>query len=426
MNKTGIIKITIFLLVSANGMFGQIDLSLPDCLAKVRSSAGASRQIDLVQQTADLNQKVVSRNYWPQASIGGKATWQSDVTSLPIDIPNFMVPTVPQDQYAATLDVSQPIYDGGVTQALKQIRTAESDLKINQLESEILNSERQAIDLFFQMALQKNIIANTTFLKNQLQTSLKQAEDLLEAGVLDKGDVSSIRVKLYEANQKIIEATYHLSTAKKSLANMMQHPDTLFTVVVGRPSDRVKSAALENRPEIKAIMARKDLLLAQSRLNDAKVRPSMGAFINAGYGRPGLNFLANSFDWFALGGVKLTLPIDHFYSKKTEMQNQINELQIESSNLSRKDLLHQFERLEFQYRDEIEKLESWIREDRNIVELREGIQSISDAKWKAGIITTTEYLATVTDLNIAQERLASHENILTKMQALLTNLYSTK
>lgn len=417
---------TVFLLVCPGGMFGQIDLSLADCLAKVRSATGASRQIDLVQQTADLNQKVVSRNYWPQASIGGKATWQSDVTSLPIDIPNFMVPTVPQDQYAATLDVSQPIYDGGVTQALKQIRTAESDLKINQLESEILNSERQAIDLFFQMALQNNIIANTTFLKNQLQISLKQAEDLLDAGVMDKGDVSSIRVKLYEANQKIIEATYHLSTAKKSLANMMQHPDTLFTVVVDRPSDRVESADLDDRPEIKAIGAKKELLLAQSRLNDAKVRPSMGAFINAGYGRPGLNFLANSFDWFALGGVKLTLPIDHFYSKKTEMQNQINQLEIESSNLSQKDLLHRFERLEFQYRDEIEKLQSWIREDRNIVELRKGIQSISDAKWKAGIITTTEYLATVTDLNIAQERLASHENILTKMQALLTNLYSSK
>lgn len=413
----------LFLGSSITTLPAQKTLSLTDCLDQVRSSTAATRQLPLIQQKATLEEKVLSRNYWPQANLGAKASWQSDVTSLPIEIPNFMVPAAPQDQYAATLELNQLIYDGGVTRAMQQLKNTEAQLTVNQLQSELLNTERQAIDLFFQIALQNNIIANTSFLSDQLMTSLRQAENLLQAGILDKGDVAAVRVKQLEIRQKITEARYYLATAKKSLANLMHTEDTAFILVVPAVQPDMEKQSLNTRPEIEAINLKNQLLAGQSQVNDARVRPSIGSFVNAGYGRPGLNFLANSFDWYMLAGVKITVPVDHLYSRKKEMQNQMNQLEIQSSNLLKSDLLGRFERLEFQYLDEIDKLRSWIEEDRDMVELRREMKNINESKWNGGVITTVEYLNAVTELNIAQERLATHENVLAKMQALLGNLY---
>ncbi|MCB0685060.1 MAG: TolC family protein, partial [Saprospiraceae bacterium] len=319
--------------LSVQGLFAQSSLSLSNCLDQVRSTSAAKQQIVLSEQTSGIQKQITSRNFYPQASLGAKATWQSTVTSLPIDIPGLMVPSVPKDQYAATLDVTQMIYDGGMTKALHNIQDMQSQLKIHQLETDVLNSETQAIDLFFQIALQQNLIINAQLLEEQLEASLNQAEKLLNGGVVDRRDVASIRIKLLETTQKIQESKYYASAAKRSLASLMQTQDTAFAIVL---PDRAEVArnSFENRPEIHLLESRSDLLLAQNDLNDAQVRPSLATFINAGYGRPGLNFLANSFDWYALGGIKLSIPIDHVYTRKREMQNQINQLEIRSAELS--------------------------------------------------------------------------------------------
>lgn len=419
--------------ISASLIFGSIqivgaqtDLSLSECLEKVKAATAESEQIALTQQMSDLQNKVTSRNYWPQLNLGGKATWQSDVTSLPIEIPNFDVPTVPKDQYSATIDVNQVIYDGGVTKAIQNMQKAESTLKVNQLESGLLDAEKQAIDLFFQIAMQQNLRESTNLLKTQLEVSSEQSEKLLKAGIIDKKDWLSIQVKLLEVNQKLKESDYYKAAAKKSLANLMLQPDTAFEVVFSQAGSQIANSSFASRPEIQALEARSQLLSAQNNLNDAKVRPLIASFINAGYGRPGLNFLANSFDWYALAGVKLTIPIDHFYTRKKEMQNQINQLEIRSSDLAKGDLLRRFSRVEIQYRDEIDKLNDWLEEDEQIIDLRTQMQAVSEAKWKSGVITTTEYLSEVTELNVAQERLATHQTMLAKVEALLKNLYAIK
>ena len=112
--------------------------------------------------------------------------------------------------------------------------------------------------------------------------------------------------------------------------------------------------------------------------------------------------------------------------KKKDLQNQINLLEIRSSELTKGDLVRRFGRAEIQYQDEINKLTQWLEEDEQIIDLRSQMQVVSEAKWKAGVITTTEYLGETTELNVARERLTNHQTMLAKMQALLSNLYANK
>jgi hypothetical protein len=57
----------------------------------------------------------------PKIDLNLQATYQSDLTSLLISLPNITVNRPNKEQYRATLDVNQLIYNGGLTDANAKI-----------------------------------------------------------------------------------------------------------------------------------------------------------------------------------------------------------------------------------------------------------------------------------------------------------------
>jgi len=45
--------------------------------------------------------------------VNGQATYQSDVTSIPVKIPGMNIEAPSKDQYKLTAELSQILYDGG-------------------------------------------------------------------------------------------------------------------------------------------------------------------------------------------------------------------------------------------------------------------------------------------------------------------------
>ena len=97
----------------------QTPLSLEACYRQAETHSPQAGQTRLIQEATDLQIKLLSRNYVPQSRLNGQATWQSDVTSVPIKLPNFEISPPPKDQYKLTLDMTQTIWDGGVTEKQK-------------------------------------------------------------------------------------------------------------------------------------------------------------------------------------------------------------------------------------------------------------------------------------------------------------------
>jgi hypothetical protein len=165
------------------------------------------------------------------------------------------------------------------------------------------------------------------------------------------------------------------------------------------------------------------LILAQNHLNETKVKPNISAFLNNGYGRPGLNFLANEFDFYTTAGIRFSVPLDHLYTRNNEIENQINKVATEDTRLSRENVLRTFSIDESRLLGELEKLKTWLMEDDQIIEMRQQMLQISHSKWEGGEITTTEYLMEVTELALAEERRATHNILLEYQHILLVNLY---
>ena len=92
----------------------QTALTLDECYTKSRENYPLILQKEYITKSKDYNVSNVWNGYFPQITISGQATYQSDVTSLPISIPGMSIDKLTKDQYKVYADVTPPIYDGGI------------------------------------------------------------------------------------------------------------------------------------------------------------------------------------------------------------------------------------------------------------------------------------------------------------------------
>src|SRR5699024_950182 len=83
----------------ANAQSNSNVLSLDECYKLAKENYPLNNQYDLLKKSKEYSLENASKGYLPQFSIGGQATYQSDVTQIPIHLPNLDIPTVSNDQY---------------------------------------------------------------------------------------------------------------------------------------------------------------------------------------------------------------------------------------------------------------------------------------------------------------------------------------
>ena len=91
--------------------FAQV--TLDQVLSKARSTAPEYAVKSLIARQADLQSANINTQRLPQFAVTGQATYQSDVTSVGIDLPGVMIEPPPEFQYKAQAEVNQVLYDGG-------------------------------------------------------------------------------------------------------------------------------------------------------------------------------------------------------------------------------------------------------------------------------------------------------------------------
>ena len=98
------------LLLFMPGMYGQTGhITLEECQQKTQDNYPLVRQYDLVEKTKEYNLENAARGYLPQFALSAKASYQSDVTELPIAIPGVDIKGMAKDQYQVMLELQQQL-----------------------------------------------------------------------------------------------------------------------------------------------------------------------------------------------------------------------------------------------------------------------------------------------------------------------------
>ena len=386
-------------------------LTLQQCYQLARENYPLIKRNDLLAKSKDYTVENASKAWLPQINILGQATYQSDVTQLPIKLPNATVEPLSKDQYKFFADVNQTIFDGGMIYNQKKIAELQSQTEIQKNEVELEKLKDRINQLFFGIIQTDEQINQLDLSKSDLQNGLKKAEAQLKYGTILRSNVDVLKAQLINIEQQQIE----LKSLKSSFIKMLSffiNKNLDENTQLEKP-EKLLLTNENNRPELKLFDLQKQLSESQKSLIKSKNLPKLGAFLQAGYGKPGLNMLKNEFDTFFIGGIKLNIPISGFYTKSNELaliDNQQQDIDIQKENF----LFNQKFSM-IQNSNDLEKIQKLIDKDIEIISLRESIKKASLAQLENGVINTNDYLREVNAEEQAKISKIKHE-----IQYLLT------
>ena len=409
------ILIIIHLLVFASMANGQISLS--ECQQKARNNYPMIKQFGLIEQTAQYNISNANKAYLPQVSFSAKASYQSDVTQIPASLEQILSQMsgrevsfqgLSQDQYQAVIEATQLIYDGGAIRAQKEITKATTEVDQQKVEVELYTLNERVSQVFFGIILIDEQLKQTEILKSELQTNYNKIESGIKHGVANQADLDVMKVEQINVIQRETELK---STRKAYLSILGALTALKFDGQTALERPELDLSVLDEksnmRPELKLFDAQYKLYDSQKLLINAANMPRIGAFIQGGYGQPGLNMFADGFSPFYIGGLRLSWALSSFYLQK----NNIAKLELGKNavDVQRETFMFNTNMKVSQQKTEIEKLQALMLNDEEIIQLRTRIKTAALAKVENGTLTSTDLVRELNAENQAKLSKSLHE-----------------
>jgi outer membrane protein TolC len=155
------------LLLATGGQAQDADrLTLQQAYDLARQHYPVIRQKDLVRQTANLTIENLGKGFLPQLNISGQATYQSDVTSVPVSIPGIKIDEPGKDQYKIQAELTQLVYDGGNTAAQKSVQNANAQVEDQKAEVELYKVKDRINQLYLGVLLVDAQLEQVAYVKH--------------------------------------------------------------------------------------------------------------------------------------------------------------------------------------------------------------------------------------------------------------------
>jgi outer membrane protein TolC len=388
-------------------------LTIEACYEAAYANYPSIRQKDLIAKIKEYTLDNASKGYLPQLSIHGQVTYQSDVTQIPIALPDLEIPTLSKDQYKIYAEVQQPLTDGYMIRQQKQLVEANAEVEKQKIEVELYKLKERINELYFGILLIHAQIDQNELLKKDVQSAINKTNAAIANGVALKSSGQVLKAQLLKSDQRTIELKASLSAYLEALGNMIGRPLDENTVIQ-TPVLAGHIPRNINRPELKLFDVQLASLNVERKLLMAAKIPKLALFLQTGYGKPALNLLKDKFDFYYLGGIRFSWPLTSFYTYKNDME--IKDLTRDILNVQKETLLFNTNMNLTRQESEIQKLEELIKVDEEIVTLYEGIQGSYLAQLENGTLTTGEYLTHLNEVDLAQQNRVIHMTQLTMAQ----------
>lgn len=424
------IGITLLLCISLlpGRMNGQEVVTLPQCYAWAQANYPQIRQYRLIEQTEQYNLSNAGKGWLPQLAVNAKATYQSDVTQLPFDteklsalVPGMAIPSMSKDQYQVVAEVNQTLWDGGTIRSVREMTRAEATANRLQLESDLYALNDRVNQLYFGCLLQDERLRQNKLLQHELQVNIDRISAMIENGTANLSDRESMEVELLNARQTEIEVEASRAAYGKMLSAM-----TGKSLSVGMQLEvpALPGSALPteiNRPELRAFQAKSSLVETQERQITAGLMPRFSAFVQGGYGRPGLNMLEDSFNPFYLAGIRLSWNMGKLYTLKNDRRKV--EVSRNSIDVQRETFLFNTHLQLLQQNTEIQKVTDLMRADDEIIQLRTSIKKAAEVKLANGVISVTDLIREINAEDLARQTASTHR--IQQLMAIYHYMYTT-
>lgn len=381
-------------------------LTLEYCHERVMEVYPLIRQKRLNVESSGLRTENLDKKYLPQFEANARASYQSDVTKVPINMPGIEIPAPDKDMYDFYLGLNQLIWDGGVTRDQKLLETTELEIVQQNVEVEMYRIKERVNAIYFKILLleqNKNLLLTN---RKSVNDKLQEMESGIRHGMVLSSTADVLRAQILQIDQNMAGIDADLEAHFDMLGELLEQeipPDT--EIELPNP-DIITETWINQRPEYQLLEMQQNKLELSKNLVSSAYLPKVSGFGKLGYGKPGLNMLSNEFDTYYHVGVGLNWDIINWNKQKNEtrllgLKQDIIETQREAfdknTTIQVKDDLAQ-----------IEKFRVLITKDMEIITLRERITETASSQLDNGTITSSQYLDELNRQTEAQMNLEMH------------------
>ena len=387
--------------------------TLDECQRAAEKHYPIIKRYDLIAKTTDLTVKNIQKGWLPQVTAAAQATYQSAVAAWPDHLQSMFqqvglkMKGLRKDQYKLSIDVQQPIYDGGAISGQRKIASQEGKVQEAENEVNLYQVRRRVNELYFSLLLLDEQIKLNDDIKALLQSSEQKLSAMVKGGTAATSDYENVRAERLSAEQ----ANESLKAQKEMLSRMLSLFCGIEITHLQKPKALDAVVSTNTRPEIRLFDNQLRLSETQEKALDARLKPHLGLFAQGYYGYPGLNMFEDMMQhkWSLNGlvGVKLSWNIGALYTHKNDKARL--RLQREQIENAREVFLFNNSIDEIQQKENINRYRKMMQNDDEIIDLRTHIRKAAESKLAHGIIDVNSLLREINNENAAKAQQAIHE-----------------
>lgn len=408
-------EIIILILSIVSPLMATAGLTIEQCVEKARDNYPMVKKYDLLASTLDIDLSDINKGWLPRIGVYGQVTAQNVVPSFPESLSGVLqqmgqpMKGLGKLQYKAGVDVSQTIWDGGVSHAQRELRRAGTAAEQSALDVEMYAVRQRVENLYFAILLTEEQIAQNRNTMTLLDATLERLKAMLRNGTAMQSDVDMIEAQSLTVAQGIAQAESALSGYRTVLGMFMG--ESLQGVELIRPDSVMPSELQSDRPEIRLFDTRIVAADASRRLADTALMPKVGLFAQAYYGYPGFDYFKSMINrdlsFNIMAGVKVSWNIDSFYTKRNVSRR--NRLDIAGIMAEKETFLFNSDMQVASQLEKIRGIRDVMKDDSRIMALRANVRKSAESQLQNGIIDTTALLTKITDENQAALTARYHE-----------------
>lgn len=408
-------KRLLFFMLTFSAMGHVCGQSLEECRRMARENYPEIRRYELIERTRDYDLSNAARAWLPQIRLTGQATLQSSSTTLPerfqpfLELGGIEMPGMDKDQYMVAVEVSQNIWDGGLSKAQREMARAESVQEQRRLEVSLHAMQQKVDELYFGILLMDEQAELLKASAEVLESNLERMKTYSKNGVATEADVDAVEAELLTARQSLEQVLYSRDSYRRMLELFIARP--LSDNPLTRPEIPEIKSRSSAHPRLSLLDAMADKVEAQRRALNVSLMPNVNAFAQGYYGYPGMDMFKSMMDddcsFNALVGVRMSWNIGAFYTRGNNAAK-LNAARQEIE-LQRELVLFDTDMELTRQEGEIERLRKAVKDDERIVELRRSIRKAAESGFENGTIDTTDLLRKINEERMAELGRNAHE-----------------
>jgi len=410
---------TIFLIAAlmiSGAATAQDSLALFDCQRMARENAPRLGDLDVIQKMGETKIDQAGSAWYPSLDLNGRLSYQSDVVTVALTDPTIPVdfPDVPHDQYGLNLDISQNLYDGGLSRGKQDYEEALMAADLQQVEVDLHSLKGKVNQYYFAVLIQQENMRNLEIHLQNLESRKEAVQTAVQHGTLLETELHIIEVE----RLKVMKSMLELESRKKAYMQTLKilcGEEFNDQASLEKPIFESPGSGILKRPEYRLFDLKHASMEAGKELMAKKRLPVLYAFGQTGYGKPGYNVMSEDWDTYYMVGAGLRWKIWDWNS--TSREKELLGYRQEMLQTQRASFDKELETMLVQEEARIEQYELTLKMDQQVLDLQKKISEQAAVQLDNGTITATDFVTELNKENLARITLATHQVLLMQSMA---------